>query len=217
MNLISRVEYFCNVNFSSKLIEQAVEEFSQLPGIGKKTAFRFVLHLLKQDKQKLANFSDTILRLKDEIKYCKVCCNVTEHELCEVCSNPSRDKSTICVVEDIRDVIAIENTGYFKGMYHVLGGIISPMDGIGPNDLYISQLVDRMADGEVNEVIMALSTTMEGDTTNFYIYKKIKDFPVKVSTIARGIAIGGELEYADDVTLGRSIVNRVPYENSLIK
>ena len=205
------------MNFSSKLIEQAVDEFARLPGIGRKTAFRFVLHLLKQDKHKLSGFSETLISLRDKIKYCKTCCNVTEQEICEICASPSRDGSIICVVEDIRDVIAIENTTYFKGQYHVLGGIISPMDGIGPNDLNIAQLVERVSNNEVTEVIMALSTTMEGDTTNFYIFKKIKDYSVRVSTIARGVAIGGDLEYTDEVTLGRSIVNRVPYENTLVR
>lgn len=202
--------------FSSRLIEDTVNEFAQLPGIGRKTALRFVLHLMKQDAAKVEKFGETISRLKKEIRHCKQCHNISDHETCEICANPVRDNSTICVVEDIRDVMAIENTSQYKGVYHVLGGIISPMDGIGPNDLNIESLVNRIKDSTTKEVIMALSTTMEGDTTNFYIYKKLKDTAVTVSTIARGIAIGDELEYADEITLGRSIVNRTPYENSLI-
>ncbi|HVA98511.1 MAG TPA: recombination mediator RecR [Bacteroidia bacterium] len=203
------------MNFSSSLIEQAVEQFSRLPGVGKKTALRFVLHLLKQNKADVTQFGSTFLRLHDELKYCKNCHNISDTEVCGICSAGNRDRTTLCVVEDIRDVMAIENTSQYKGLYHVLGGIISPMDGIGPTDLTIESLVKKISEGEVNEVIMALSTTMEGDTTNFYIYKRLKQYSIRITTIARGIAIGDELEYADEITLGRSIVNRMPYENSL--
>ena len=203
------------MNFSSKLIEEAVEQFSSLPGIGKRTALRLVLHLLKQDLNTVQNFSSTFVRLKNEIKYCESCHNISEYKLCEICTNSKRDSSTICVVEDIRDLMAIENTGQYSGKYHVLGGIISPMDGIGPADLNIESLVDKISKGQAREIVLALSTTMEGDTTNFYIYKRLKEFQVNVSQIARGIAFGDELEYADELTLGRSIANRIPYENSL--
>ncbi len=203
------------MNFSSKLIEQAVEQFTSLPGIGKRTALRLVLHLLKTDLQSVENFSNTFVRLKNEIRYCEGCHNISEYELCEICTSPKRDAATVCVVEDIRDVMAIENTGQYTGKYHVLGGIISPMDGIGPADLNIESLVDKIAQGQVKEIVLALSTTMEGDTTNFYIYKRLKDYGVNVSQIARGIAFGDELEYTDELTLGRSIANRTPYESGL--
>lgn len=203
------------MNFSSKLIEEAVNEFSRLPGVGKRTALRFVLHLMKQDPAEVNRFGNAFIRLRSELRYCGQCHNVSDHPLCEVCANPHRDHSLVCVVEDIRDVMAIENTQQYRGVYHVLGGIISPMDGIGPSDLNIESLVQKSASGSVKEVIMALSTTMEGDTTNFYIYRRLKEFQLAVTTIARGISIGDELEYADEVTLGRSIVNRTPYENSL--
>lgn len=203
------------MNFPSKLIEDAVNEFSRLPGVGRKTALRFVLHLLKQDVQVVNNFGNAFIRLRNELKYCRNCHNISDREMCDICSNTGRDRSLVCVVEDVRDVMAIENTQQFKGVYHVLGGIISPMDGIGPSDLNIETLVAKTAAGEIKEVIMALSTTMEGDTTNFYIYKRLKEFGISITTIARGIAIGDELEYADEVTLGRSIVNRMPYENTL--
>jgi recombination protein RecR len=203
------------MNFSSKLIEEAVNEFSKLPGIGKRTALRFVLHLMKQDVAEVNQFGNTFIKLRSELRYCEKCHNVSDKPLCEVCINPNRDNSLVCVVEDIRDVMAIENTQQYRGVYHVLGGIISPMDGIGPSDLNIETLVQKAGSGEIKEVIMALSTTMEGDTTNFYIYKRLKEFNLTVSTIARGISIGDELEYADEVTLGRSIVNRTLYENSL--
>ncbi len=203
------------MNFSSKLIEEAVSEFSALPGVGRKTALRFVLHLLKKDKHEVEAFGMAFIKLRNELKFCAHCHNVSDTEVCEICANPNRDHSTLCVVEDIRDVMAIESTGQFRGVYHVLGGIISPMDGIGPTDLQIESLVHKTKEGAVKEVIMALSTTMEGDTTNFYIYKRLKDQVLRISTIARGIAIGDELEYADEVTLGRSIINRTPYENSL--
>lgn len=203
------------MNFPSKLIEEAVNEFSKLPGVGKRTALRFVLHLMKQNKQEVDQFGDAFKRLRSELRYCEKCYNVSDKVLCEVCANPHRDHATVCVVEDIRDFMAIENTQQYRGAYHVLGGIISPMDGIGPSDLNIETLVKKASSGEIKEVIMALSTTMEGDTTNFYIYKRLKPFNITVSTIARGISIGDELEFADEVTLGRSIVNRVLYENSL--
>ncbi len=203
------------MNFSSKLIEEAVNEFSKLPGVGKRTALRFVLHLMKQDITEVNQFGNAFIKLRNELRYCEKCHNVSDKPLCEVCANPNRDSSLTCVVEDIRDVMAIENTQQYRGVYHVLGGIISPMDGIGPSDLNIETLVQKASTGEIKEVIMALSTTMEGDTTNFYIYKRLKDFDLKVTTIARGISIGDELEYADEITLGRSIVNRTLYENSL--
>ena len=203
------------MNFSSKLIEEAVNEFSKLPGVGKRTALRFVLHLMKQDTAEVNKFGGAFIKLRNELRYYEKCHNVSDKPICEVCANPNRDGSVICVVEDIRDVMAIENTQQYRGVYHVLGGIISPMDGIGPSDLNIETLVQKASAGEIKEVIMALSTTMEGDTTNFYIYKRLKESNVTVSTIARGISIGDELEYADEVTLGRSIVNRTLYENSL--
>ncbi len=205
--------------FSSRLLQAAVEEFSRLPGIGKKTALRLVLHLLRQEPETVNRFSETISRLRQEVIYCSQCHNISDQPLCEICRSPRRDNTTICVVEDIRDVIAIENTGQFHGLYHVLGGIISPMDGIGPGDLSIDSLQQRVEKNRetIKEVILALSTTMEGDTTNFYLFKKLKPFQVGISVIARGIAIGDDLEYADEVTLGRSIINRTPYENSLTK
>jgi len=205
------------MNFSSKLLENAVNEFSSLPGIGQKTALRLVLHLLNQPQAEVEKFSNTLLILKRDIRYCIECHNISDHELCQICSSVKRDKSLICVVEDTRDVMAIENTGQYLGGYHVMGGLISPMDGIGPSDLNIESLVKRVHAGGIKEVILALSATMEGDTTIFYIYKKLKDAGVSISTIARGIAFGGELEYVDEITLGRSIATRVPYENSLAK
>jgi recombination protein RecR len=209
--------YFWPMNFSSKLIEQAVDEFASLPGIGRKTAYRFVLYLLKKDEEEVRKFGSTFIRLREQIKYCENCHNISEAQFCGICSSHSRDGSLVCVVEDIRDVIAIENTAQFKGHYHVLGGIISPMDGIGPAELNVESLVNRVKRGDIKEIVMALSANMEGDTTNFYIFKKLKEFDVKISTIARGVAVGSELEYTDEVTLGRSIVNRVPYENSLVR
>jgi len=196
-------------------LQAAVEEFSQLPGIGKKTALRLVLHLLRQDSGSVRRFSETMLQLRENVVYCKSCHNISDKPLCDICSSSRRDAGTICVVEDIRDVIAIENTGQYYGLYHVLGGIISPMDGIGPADLTIDALAERVAGSqELSEVILALSTTMEGDTTNFYLYKKLKAFDIKISVIARGIAIGDELEYADEVTLGRSILHRTAYDKA---
>lgn len=201
--------------FSSKLVESAANELSKLPGIGRKTALRLVLYLLKEDKAESEMLGEAIIKMRNEVIFCRVCQNISDHETCNICSDPKRDSSVICIVEDIRDVMAIENTSQYKGLYHVLGGIISPMDGIGPNDLTINKLIDRFKDGEINEIIMALSATIEGDTTSFYIFKQIKDFEIVVSTIARGVSVGDELEYADEVTLGRSILNRLPYENSM--
>jgi recombination protein RecR len=199
-------------NFSSKLLQAAVDEFSKLPGIGKKTALRLVLHLLKQEEADVESFANTIINLRSHVQYCKKCFNISDHNICEICASNKRDSSLICVVEDLRDVIAIENTSQYRGLYHVLGGIISPMDGIGPDDLTIDALIERVKNENINEIILALSTTMEGDTTNFYISRKLQDTQVKLSTIARGIAIGDELEYADEITLGRSILNRTPYQ-----
>jgi len=203
------------MNYSSKLLELAVEEFSKLPGIGKKTALRLVLNLLKREKDEVDRFASAIKNLRDGIRYCKQCHNISDVEICQLCSNPSRDAYTLCVVEDIRDVMAVENTQQYKGLYHVLGGVISPMEGIGPQHLNIESLIQKVKSGELKEIIFALSTTMEGDTTNFYIFKKLKEYSIKVSTIARGIAFGDELEYADEITLGRSIANRLPYESSI--
>ncbi|HAK00102.1 MAG TPA: recombination protein RecR [Bacteroidales bacterium] len=205
--------------FSSKLLQAAVEEFSRLPGIGKKTALRLVLHLLKQDAAAVSRFSESIERLRREVVYCKQCFNISEKDICEICRSPRRDTTTICVVEDLRDIIAIENTGQYHGLYHILGGVISPIEGVGPNDLHVGALLERIANDSTNlkEIILALSTTMEGDTTNFYLYRKIQPMGVNISVIARGIAIGNEIEYADEVTLGRSILNRTPYENLITK
>lgn len=202
------------MEFSSKLLEKAVYEISQLPGIGKRTALRLALHLLKQPKEQTAFLSQALLNLREDIKFCQSCHNISDVEICEICSNATRNQHIICVVEDIRDVMAIENTGQFKGVYHVLGGKISPIDGVGPSQLNIPTLVEKVKSGNVRELIFALSSTMEGDTTNFYIYKQIKDADIVTSTIARGISVGDELEYADEVTLGRSILHRVPFENS---
>ncbi|MFV0566223.1 MAG: recombination mediator RecR [Flavobacteriaceae bacterium] len=203
------------MEFSSKLLERAVNEVSQLPGIGKRTALRLVLHLLKQPKEQTIALSQALVNMRHEVKFCKSCHNISDLEVCEICTSPNRDKTVLCVVEDIRDVMAIENTSSFKGLYHVLGGKISPIDGIGPHDLNIETLVNKVKSGTIKELVFALSSTMEGDTTNFYIYKQIQGFNVYTSTIARGISVGDELEYADEVTLSRSIVNRVPFENSL--
>ena len=198
--------------YPSQLLERAVESFSQLPGVGRKTALRLVLHLLRQSTEDVDSFADAITRVKHDVKYCKVCHNVSDTDVCSICSDPRRDASVVCVVENIQDVMAIENTQQFHGLYHVLGGIISPMDGIGPNDLEIESLVKRVEEGKVKEIILALASTMEGDTTNFYISRKLKDKQVKLSVIARGISVGDELEYTDEVTLGRSILNRTPFD-----
>jgi len=203
------------MEFSSKLLENAVYEISQLPGIGKRTALRLALHLLKRPTEQTIRLADALQSLKSNVKFCRNCNNISDVELCEICANTKRDGSIVCVVEDIRDVMAIENTGQFTGLYHVLGGKISPMEGIGPHDLNISSLVDKVGQGKIKELIFALSSTMEGDTTNFYIFKQLEGMDIKTSTIARGIAVGDELEYADEVTLGRSILNRIPFESSL--
>lgn len=199
------------MNFSSKLLENAVNEFAKLPGIGQKTALRLVLHLLGQSGEDVENFSGSMLMLKQQVRFCDECGNISDSERCEICSSTKRNKDLICVVEDTRDVMAIENTNQFNGVYHVLGGLISPMDGIGPSDLNIERLVQRVATQHTAEVVLALNATMEGDTTLFYINKKLKDLPVIISTIARGIAFGGEIEYTDELTLARSIATRVPY------
>lgn len=198
--------------YPSRLLEKAVGEFAKLPGVGRKTALRLVLHLLRQDTKDVEGFANAVVDVKHDIKYCRVCHNISDTDVCPICSDTKRDTSTICVVENIQDVMAIENTQQYNGLYHVLGGIISPMDGIGPGDLEIDSLVERAGDG-VDEVILALASTMEGDTTNFYISRKLAPLGVKLSVIARGISVGDELEYTDEVTLGRSIVNRTPFNN----
>ncbi|MNK00954.1 Recombination protein RecR [compost metagenome] len=203
------------MEMSSKLLERAVAEISQLPGIGKRTALRLALHLLKQPVEHTQQLASALQKMREEIQFCKKCHNISDFDVCEICANNSRDRSIICVVEDIRDVMAIENTNLFKGTYHVLGGKISPIDGIGPSQLNITTLVEKVKTGMVKELIFALSSTMEGDTTNFYIYKQIKDQNIITSAIARGIAVGDELEFADEVTLGRSILHRVPFESSM--
>jgi len=203
------------MEFSSKLLERAVNEMSQLPGIGKRTALRLVLHMLRQPKAQTLALSEALQTMRNEVKFCKSCHNISDLELCEICSNKNRNEGVICVVEDVRDVMAVENTSSHKGLYHVLGGKISPMDGIGPHDLNIDSLVKKVKEGKIKELIFALSSTMEGDTTNFYIFKQIQDYNVLTSTIARGISVGDELEYADEVTLGRSIINRIPFESSI--
>lgn len=203
-----------NVPYPSVLLENAVNEFAKLPGIGRKTALRLVLHLLRQDNSQVEDFARAMVGLKLHIKHCSSCHNISDSEVCSICSDPSRDSSTICVVENIREVMAIENTAQFKGLYHVLGGIVSPMDGIGPSDLQIASLEERVKSGDVKEVILALSATMEGDTTNFYIFRKLQPYDVRISIIARGVSVGDEIEYADEITLGRSILNRTPFDAS---
>lgn len=203
------------MNFSSKLLENAVNEVSQLPGIGKRTALRLVLHLLKQPKSHTNHLANALNSLVEEVKLCTSCHNISDVELCEICSSNNRNANIVCVVEDIRDVMAIENTVQYKGLYHVLGGRISPMEGIGPHNLTIESLIDKVKEGKVTEVVLALSSTMEGDTTNFYIYKQLQPYKVTISTIARGISVGDELQYTDEVTLGRSIANRVPFGDSM--
>lgn len=199
------------MNFPSKLIENAVEELAKLPGIGRKTALRLVLHLLKNETEDTQLLSEALLKMRSEISYCQTCHNISDTEICNICANPLRDQSLLCVVSDIRDVIAIENTGQYKGVYHVLGGVISPIEGIGPSDLNISSLVERLPNSDIKEVVLAVSPTMEGDTTAFYITRKLREFPVKITTIARGVPVGGELEYTDEITLGRSIIERTSY------
>ncbi|MEA3449141.1 MAG: recombination mediator RecR [Bacteroidota bacterium] len=199
-------------NYPSVLLEQAVNEFSKFPGIGKRTALRLVLHLLNQDKSEIEHFSKVIDELGKNLKFCSICHNISDTEICNICADRKRDHSTICVVENVRDVMAIENTNQYGGVYHVLGGIISPMDGIGPGDLHIHSLVERVAGKDIKELILALPTTMEGDTTSFYLYRKLADYDVDITSIARGVAVGDELQYADEITLGRSIVNRVAFK-----
>lgn len=208
---------FAPMNFPSKLVENAVEQLSRLPGIGKRSALRLVLHLLKQEKSSVERFGDSFIQLIQNISYCTSCFSIADSQLCEVCADKKREQTTICIVEDVRVMMAIENTMQFKGIYHVLGGLISPMDGIGPNDLRIEELIKKVEKGNINEVIFALSTTMEGDTTNYYLFRRLKDSGVKISSIARGIAIGDELEYTDELTLGTALSSRMPYENSLAK
>ena len=204
--------------FASRLLEAAVSEFAKLPGIGRKTALRLVLHLLKQDEQEAVSFGEAIIKLRREIRYCKVCHNISETEVCPICGNPSRDASTICVVENVKDVMSIENTHQHRGLYHVLGGLISPMDGIGPADIEVDSLEERVKSGEVKEVILALSATMEGDTTNFYIFRRLAPYPdVKITILARGVSVGNEIEYTDDLTLGRSIMNRTLFSDTFHK
>jgi len=199
-------------NYSSVLLKNIVSEFTRLPGIGQKTALRLALHLLKQPPEIANALGESILKLRSEIKYCTVCNNISDREVCDVCSNPKRDHTTLCIVEDIRDMLAIENTGQFKGVYHILGGIISPVEGIGPSDLSIAPIVEKVGTGDFKEIIMALPATVEGDTTNFYLYKMLKQFEVNISIIARGIPVGDELDYTDEITLGRSILMRQPYQ-----
>lgn len=215
---MSQIQIYMDINnLSSKLLQDAVNEFSKLPGIGKKTALRLVLHLLNQDKEEVNQFGNVIIKLREEIKRCESCNVISDTKLCPVCADKSRDHSTVCVVENSRDVMAIENTNRYKGVYHVLGGLISPMDGIGPSDLNIKNLLNKIEENNVHELILALSTTMEGDTTNFYLYKIFRDYPTKVTTIARGVSIGDDLEYADELTLGNSITNRTLFEDTLSK
>lgn len=200
---------------SSPLLEQAVDQLATLPGVGRRTAMRFALELLRREPAEVVRLSEAIRRLREEVRFCQECCNISDRAVCQICSDPNRDRSLVCVVEDIRDVIAIENTRQFKGLYHVLGGVISPMDGIGPDDLNTKELFERMAQGEVREVVLALGATLEGDTTSFYLNRRIKEQSVNVSMIARGISVGGELENVDELTLGRSIMDRKPYEQSV--
>ncbi len=203
------------MEFSSKLLENAVNEVAMLPGIGKRTAMRLVLHLLKQPTEQTQLLTEALTKMRNEIMYCQSCHNISDHTICDICNNTSRDSSIVCVVEDVRDVMAIENTRMYKGVYHVLGGKISPIEGVSPSQLNINSLVEKVKQQKISEIIFALSSTMEGDTTNFYIFKQIKDFQVNVSTIARGISVGDELEYADEVTLGRSLLHRIPFESSI--
>lgn len=204
-----------NQQYPSALLEKAVNEFSRLPGVGAKTAMRLVLHLLRQETEVVDSFGQAIIRLKHEVKYCKTCHNISDEDICSICAAPNRDAATVCVVEDIQDVMAVENTRQYHGLYHVLGGVISPMDGIGPSDLQIDALIQRVSKGDISEVILALSPTMEGDTTSFYIFRKLADTGVKISIIARGVAQNDELQYTDEVTLGRSIVNRTVFTGQM--
>jgi len=203
------------MQYQSQLLENAVDEFAKLPGVGRKTALRLVLHLLRQDTERAVRLGESVIRLRQEVKYCNKCFNICDSETCSICSDPRRDSSTICVVENIKEVMVVEKTRQFHGLYHVLGGLISPMDGIGPQQLQIDSLVERVKQGEVNEIILALSTTMEGDTTNFYIFRKLAQFPdIKITTLARGVSVGDEIEYADEITLGKSITNRVLFSDN---
>ncbi|MCG8412341.1 MAG: recombination mediator RecR [Bacteroidales bacterium] len=202
-------------NFTSKLLESAVDEFAKLPGIGRKTALRLVLHILNQEKEDVQRFGETMIKLRNEIKHCKSCNTISDTDICSICNNSSRDRSMICIVENARDVMFIENTHQFNGVYHVLGKIISPMDGIGPNDLKLDTLFEKLENDQTKEIILALSATMEGDTTNFYLYKKLRNYDVKITTLSRGVSIGDELEYTDEITLGRSLVNRTLFESSI--
>ncbi|ARS34150.1 recombination mediator RecR [Pontibacter actiniarum] len=199
------------MNFPSKLIENAVEELAKLPGVGRKTALRLALHLLKEETEETFSLAEALVKMRTDVKHCKTCHNISDTEICDICSNPLRDKSVLCVVSDIRDVIAIENTSQYKGLYHVLGGVISPIEGIGPSDLHIDSLLERLPASEVREILLAISPTMEGDTTGFYLTRKLRDFDLRITTIARGVPVGGELEYTDEITLGRSIVERTAY------
>lgn len=197
-----------SARFPSRLLEEAVNEFASLPGIGRKTAFRLVMHLLRRDSAEVKRFGETITRLREDVCYCSQCHGISDTPVCEICSDPGRDRTLVCVVENVQDVMAVENTRQYKGLYHVLGGIISPVDGVGPSDLTINRLEDKVRNGEIKEVILALSTTMEGDTTNYYIYRRLSPYQVRITTLARGVAIGDVLEYTDEITLGQSIVNR---------
>jgi recombination protein RecR len=211
---LRKIRQTMNSPYPSTLLENAVNEFARLPGIGRKSALRLVLHLLRQEEESVTHFTESILRLKREVKYCAYCHNISDTEVCSICANKTRNNGVICVVENIREVMAIEKTAQFNGLYHVLGGIISPIDGIGPSDLEINSLEERVKTGGIREVILALSATMEGDTTNFYIFRKLQPYHVKVSIIARGVSVGNEIEYTDEVTLGRSILNRTPFDES---
>jgi len=202
-------------SYPSQILANAVKEFAQLPGVGKKTALRLVLYLLKQEKNDVFRFADSLRKLREEIVYCKSCYNISDTEICQICASPKRDHATVCVVENIKDVMAIENTQQYSGIYHVLGGVISPMDGIGPDDITVNPLLEKIKAGQIKELIFALPTTMEGDTTNFYLYRKFSDSNIKITTLARGVSIGDELEYTDEVTLGRSLINRLPFEKTL--
>lgn len=201
--------------YPSKLLQEAIEQLSSLPGIGRRTALRLALFILKQEPTKVKQFGNAFINLRDQVIYCNTCYNISDTDYCTICAHPGRTKEIVCVVEDVRDVMAIENTGQYKGVYHVLGGIISPMEGIGPDDIRIQELIERVKNEEISEIIMALSTTMEGDTTNYFIFKKLKELNLKITTIARGVAVGDELEYTDEQTLGRSLKNRVLYEKTL--
>lgn len=200
--------------FTSSLLEEAVTEISRLPGVGRKTALRLALHLLRRDERETDNLSNALSRLRHEVRYCRQCHNISETELCPVCSSPLRDSRTVCVVENVKDVMSIENTSSFNGVYHVLGGLISPVDGIGPDSLEIASLVERVAAGGVDEIILALSATMEGDTTNYYIFRRLASLPVRITQLARGVSVGNEIEYTDEITLGRSLINRIPFNDT---